>query len=529
MAQRNLALFPRLAYDAGDDQYLGREGLELVNNLIEWYRFYDGKHWVDDSGRELTPEDLKARNNLDYTPALIKVNLVAWFIDKLASWMFERPVGLACPPEKLDDPAAMTKPGYRPSQRQQEANGRAAARERLLYIIAKQNLLQEKLLKAARDYHIGGGVCAKIHYSKDRGLRIIWRPRLEYWPVYDEDDVDVLKKIHFVAFINDTTIWKQTYRMEEGSCWMEEGLYNAKLELVKSIVEPANLDIPFIPVEIINRGGLTGETEGRSLVKDLKDLNLEFERKLSDNSDSLKFGMFAIKALINAALPTKEEIQSGEAEPLRIAPDAVWTVYGDGENSADIKTVEHKFEYKDALKDHLDTLLSLMHRLANVPDVAPDQIKGYGQLSGFAIKLLFGAIISATSQSMMVWRPRLNRLLGKALYMLNKYDTKQHYESDLVRSADLSGIAPGNLDDLVEIKTSMPVPENEKEIVELAVKKIAGLLQSVKGAMDDLGVENPEALLAEILTEKKSIAEALGGLPDESGDDEDNSAGGGAE
>ncbi|MCL6560022.1 MAG: hypothetical protein K6U74_14780, partial [Firmicutes bacterium] len=167
--KRDLTIFPRLAYQdpssALQYQYLGREGLQLVNKLIEWYRYYDGKHWVDQYGNEIKPENLRAQNNLDYLPTMITANLTAWFIDRLAAFMFERPIGLACPVEQVDDAEAMVRPGYVPSDRQKAAAAKASARERLLYRVMKQNLMPEKLLKAATDYFIGGGVCAKLHYD----------------------------------------------------------------------------------------------------------------------------------------------------------------------------------------------------------------------------------------------------------------------------------------------------------------------------------------------------------------------------
>ncbi len=516
MKKRNLSLFPQLAYKELDDglgyQYLGEEGLLLVNRLIDWYRYYDGKHWVDEHGKELKREDIKALNGLDYLPTLITVNLIAWFVDRLVAFMFERPVNLACPGEQVDPDEDIKKPDYEPSEAQKNADAKASARERLLYRVMKQNLMHEKLLKAATDYHVGTAVCVKLHYDANKGLRIIWRPRLEFWPVYDSDDVDQLEKIHFTAFVDDDTIWKQTYWMENGSCWMEEGLYDTQLKLKEWLVPANDLGLPFIPVEIFTRGGLTGETEGRSLIEALKSLNDEVNRKLSDNSDSLRFGMFAIKVVLNAVLPTQDEIKAGEAEPLQIAPNALWTFSGDGELSADAKTIEHQFTYREALKDHLEMLMSLMHKLSDVPNISPDQVKGMGQMSGFAIKLLYGSIISATNRSMITWKPRLQRVFGKALYMLNKYDTRNQYDSSLINAAALSEIITGDIDDLVEVKIQMPLPENEVELVDLETKKVALMIESLKGAMDALGIENPEQKLAEILSEKITIQEALGGL-----------------
>ncbi|MFZ3171956.1 MAG: phage portal protein [Carboxydocellales bacterium] len=536
MANRDLTAFPKLAYGEGTDmQYLGKQGLALVNKLIGSYQVYDGKHWLDSTGKELTPAMLKATNALDYEPTMITANLTAWFIDRLAAFLFERPISLACPSEQVDEAELQTKPEYQPSEAQKAANTMAAARERLLYKVMKQNMLHEKLLRAGKDYHIATGVCAKLHMDENRGLRIIWRPRLEYWPVYNTDDVDVLEKIHFVAFTDDNTIWKQTYSMQAGSCWMEEATYDLQLKVKEQIVVPYDMQLPFIPVEVFTYGGLTGETEGRSLVDVLSGLNRELEKKISDNADSLRFGMFAITAVLNASLPTKEEVEKGEAEPLQKAPNALWNLQSsDDLAAADVKVIEHNFSYQEILKDHIETLVGLMHKLANVPNISPDQIKGLGQLSGFAIRLMYGSIISATNQSMITWGPRLQRLFGKALYLLNEFDISKHYDQALIDAAKLTEINLGDLDDLVQVKTQMPIPENETELVDLYTKKIATMLESIKGAMDAMGVENPESKLAEILAEKMAMRETMGDVnsnfestPDLSGGDKGGGTGGG--
>lgn len=527
---RDLTAFPRLAYtDAGTAmgmQYLRQDSLLMVNRLIDWYDYYDGKHWTDKDRDELTPEKLRAIYGLDYDPTMLTVNLVAWFVEKLASFMFERPVGISCPVEQIDDSTAMASPDYQPSAGQQAASEVAASREWLLQKLRKQNLLDEKLYKAALDYLIGGSVAVKLHYDKGRGLRFIWRPRLEFWPLFNPDDIDVLEKLPFVAFVDDETIWKQTYWMKNGSCWMEEGLYGLDLKLKKELVAPYDMGLPFMPIEIFQRGGLTGEPEGRSLVQTLLPLNEEIEKKLSDSGDSLKFGMFAVKVILNADTPREADIKAGRAQRLQVAPNSLWTLNGDGAIPADVKTLEQKYEYREALKQHLDDLLSLMHRLANVPDISLEKVTGLGNMSGFALRILYGPIISETNKAMTTWRPRLQRLFGKALYMLNKYDTSRHYDQEWIRDADLGSIDLSELDDLVEIATTMPIPENETEVVDRETKKVALLLQSIKGAMDELGIENPEQKLAEILAEKKILQEVLGGLMDEPEAGGDSSADG---
>jgi len=79
-------------------------------------------------------------------------------------------------------------------------------------------------------------------------------------------------------------------------------------------------------------------------------------------------------------------------------------------------------------------------------------------------------------------------------------------------------ISAREMADLLGLMTEAAYYKKESGATKFSIeetKKIALMIQSIKGAMDALGVENPEQLLAEVLAEKISIQEALGGTPDE--------------
>lgn len=540
---KDLTRFPALAYNGQPElQYLGTAGLTLVNQLIELYNYYDNQQWLDKKTLQpITPEQLATARNLDYLPTMLVANLGAWLVDELAKFMFQKTPGINCPPEQIDTAEQMASPEYKPSERQLQANAMASAREQLLYKIAKQNRLAESLLGAGRDYHIAGGVACKLHYDPMRGLRFIWRPRLEYWPVYDADDADVLTRITFTGFPDgrEDVIWKQEYWLEgyaeakaaaakgeaftPPTCWMREGLYTVDLKLQKELVPAVSTDLPFIPVVIFPAKALTGETEGRSTLARVQSLLDELNAKLSDNADSLRFGMFGIKVVKNAALPSKAEIKAGKADGLVVAPNALWALSsgsmgaGGARLDPDAKVLEHQFTYKEALQYHLDAVERLVHKIANVPQIDAEKIQGLGSISGIAIRMLYDPLISATDETMTVWVPRLQRLFGYALLMLQRYDAKRHYPVELLHQAGLDGTwsatnLPFNPDDVVEVLPRLPLPQNEVEQLDQHVKKIAAMMETTKDAMNEMGEENPEAKFAEVLAEKKQIGAAMGDI-----------------
>jgi chaperonin cofactor prefoldin len=55
----------------------------------------------------------------------------------------------------------------------------------------------------------------------------------------------------------------------------------------------------------------------------------------------------------------------------------------------------------------------------------------------------------------------------------------------------------------------MPIPQNELEQVQIHVQKIAAGLEAVETAMNELGIEDPEAEIAKILEEKLTYDKKL--------------------
>lgn len=58
----------------------------------------------------------------------------------------------------------------------------------------------------------------------------------------------------------------------------------------------------------------------------------------------------------------------------------------------------------------------------------------------------------------------------------------------------------------------LPLPENEAEKVSIEAQKLATSLQSVKGALNEMGEKNPEVKIAEIITERERFLGGGGGL-----------------
>jgi len=466
----------KVAYP-GEPSIFTDHQLEIINELIKYADYYDGNSfkYIEDK----FPEYKTAK---DYKPTKLTINLARYIVNKLAAWQFEIPVDYNCT---------------------SEAENRSDEIETDIYTLHKLNVLDLKYLQAATESNIAGGVVFKLKYDIENKLvKVMPRNRIECFPIYDFDDYEKITKVHFIAFMDEDTIWKQTYELVntgvKNVCYIEEATYSVKnnLQLIKQILDyqPLGLNgtwLDFMPVYIIPNLPQIGEVFGVSELKDLIPLFEEIDKKYSDLSDSLKFEMFAITVLLNAKTPVDENGKpslSGKA-------GAVWKLAGmsltDGVRPEVFK-LQSTFAYIDTLKYHIDSLMSLIYELAEMVVLSVDKIEGLSNLSGVALKLLFAAILSKTRKKNVIWSAKLREMWLGILKMKSIYEG---YD------------VPEDLD--IEIIFHNPLPQNELEAIEIATQKLAAGLSSVETEMNALGIEDPEEEIKKIIAEKMKFDKAL--------------------
>ncbi len=451
--------------------------LELINELIKYADFYDG-----DSFKYIEEEFPEYKTKKDYKPAKITINLARYIVNKQASWQFEIPVDYNCTPD----------------------GKKTDAIEEEIYSIHKFNELDAEYLKAAEECNKTGGVVFKLKYdNENKMVKVLPRNRIECFPIYDFDDYKNITKVHFVAFIDDDTIWKQTYELVKTpdgkkTCYIEEATYSIKmnLQVKEQIIEYQPLGfngkwLDFIPVYIIPNLPQIGEVWGPSELKDLIPILVEIDKKYSDLSDSLKFEMFAITVLLNTKPPLDEDGKPN----LKGHAGAVWNLASMSVTDTvrpDVFKLQSTFNYIDTLKYHIDSLMSLIYELAEMVVLSVDKIEGMSNLSGVALKLLFASILSKTRRKNTIWCAKLRDMWFGVLKMKAVYE-----------GYDI----PEDLD--IEIITHNPLPQNELENVQIHVAKIEAGLEAVTTAMNDLQIENPKEEIAKIISEKLEFDKAL--------------------
>ena len=449
------------------------EQLEIIADLIKYQDYYDNNVFKYITTQN--PEYQRRTSGKSYLPTHVPLNYTRLIINKLAGWQFEESIDFNCTSKS--------------------AQNRAEEIEDDLYEIHKDNKMDEKLIQAAIECNISGGVAFKLKYDEQKGYpRILPRNRIECFPVYEFDDYENIHRVHFIAFEDEHTIWKQTFDFTGGRCYVFEAKYDVReigtpkviIQDWQAIGKNNNL-IDFLPVYIIANTPQLGEVWGHPEPKDLIPIINEINRKYSDLSDSLRFDMFAITVMMNMNFDPNN--------PPKTKAGAVWDLAGGsptGTQKADVFKLESQFSYIESLKYHIDSLKAALFEFSETVNLSVDKVSGMGSLSGVALKLLFSAIISKTNKKNTIWSARLRDIYFGTLKL------KQVYEGYKI---------PDDLD--VEVIIHNPIPQNEREEIEVATAKLAAGLSSVSSEMNKLGIEDPEAEIAKIIEEKNTFDKAF--------------------
>jgi len=505
------------------EQSLGKETRERIRRQLENYDYYEGKQHRDEYGRLVKAEELPRPPGLDYDPTRYATNYFKAIVDRKARWQMGGKHGISVPRRQIDDIEEVLAEGYEPSEEQRKENERAENYERLLYRLWDENRMRARLVQAARDRLIADRVVCKIVYNDRTGkLRWIFRPDNEYIPVYSEDDFEDLIGAHFIKGVKYelsngeevNAIRKQTYTLENGRAFVEEAIYReSDLELLETIQEKTNLGLDFIPVQEFPVNELLSETLGDSEISALREQNDVLNQMNEDAIDSLKFEMFEITAITNAA--------PGAADGFVKAPGAVVEVQSHGDSkSADVKNVSGNFGWKEAFKDQYMRVKGAMHEISGLPQIVPQELN-FGGLNGEALQVLFHDIITDTEEHWLSWGYNLSELHEKSIRYLQARVRRPNfgYDKDTV-------INIGNNYDN-EMRFVLPLPDNRKELVELLEMETLAGFESVKGAMERLGVENIQAKQQEIESERNKRRSGSVASYGENEEDIDGELGGG--
>lgn len=415
----------------------GDETIKDMNEIIELYDFYEGK------GQEWkTPRDL------DYKPTKKITNYTKKLIKEEARFLFG-------------------KTPYFKIETENESN-----QEQLQSFIdetLKKNNFDSKLIKGARDCFIGKRVALKLNYSEETGIKIMFRPSLEFVFEPLDDDIDELKKIIFFYQTNDSKnkeeqrIWKQSYELIRGKCILDEAIYDGAGKIVEVLFDNYDTGLDFIPAKVIINDGLTGDLKGESDVAEIMDSQKAYNRLTSDDVDALRFNMFPQTVATDAS--------ENSLESIKIAPAALIDLQTEltaGENKqAKMEKLESSFGYDARFENSINRIKADMFDLLNIPNLSLNELRGM-VTSGKSMKALYWQLITRCEEKYQEWGTAFEWMVSRIIRMARTYN-----------------VAPlPDIDYNITVENVYPLMEDEEEERDRDMSEVMHQVRSKKSYMN---------------------------------------------
>ncbi len=431
--------------------------LERIHRINRLYDIYEGKqHWATKEG-------------LDYKPTKKITNYIKKLIDKRARFMFGK------------------EPFFNLSGSDEE---KTQQKEDLLKQILDDNKFHAKLLKAKKDCAIGGKVALRLWAEKEKGIKLFFIPAQEFIETHSIDDTDNLEKVVLFYALNDNLdrskqrIKKQEWALISGKCIVNEGIYDGNGNVVEIIYKGYYNGLDFIPIIIIQNGGLTGGTQGYSDVEMLWDNQDSYNKLTSDDQDALKFQMFGQSVFTDADPEALENIMIAPGALIDLQTDRAQAMDG---RQAKAERLESNFVYGEKYTDTINRIKSDMFGLMDVPDTSLEQLKGM-MASGKSMEAVYWDLIEACNEAWTEWESALRQMAGYIFKMIEIYN--------LYNARDLAMTETS-----LNIERYYPILKNEIEQRKMDLEEVISGVRSKKSYIDKWSevedIENELRLIAE--------------------------------
>lgn len=467
----------------------GSHVLTEMSEIIGFYKVYE-------KGAEFTAEG----SNGDYVPADLRYKQATSLINKEARFLFARTPDLWVRTEGDTDKDRETRTQL----------------QSLVDKVLQANGFRAKLIKAAKDCFIGKRVGYMVNFNEvKQTIKVNFLPSLEF--VYETDPEDTERLTKFVAFYitvdtenkNNQRIYRKKYWMQNGFCWIEEGLYNGIGELVEAITTARATKFTYIPAGVILNDGLTGDMDGESDLQGLDDFESWYSRIANANIDSERKGMNPVRYAI--------DMNPNSTKNLSVAPGAFWDLQTDqalaSENGqGKLGVLETTPGYTNDLNYTLSRIRSAMYEQVDVPDVSPDALKGVVS-SGKTLRAIYWGLIVRCDEKMLAWGPALERIVELII------------EGSRLYPGSARGYVSWSIPEIpfeVEVTNQYPLPEEEAEEKTIDLAEVEAQTMSRRSYMKkwrNLTDDEADEELRQIAREREILEDTFSGIqPQPAGD-----------
>ena len=522
-------------YNQIDKSLLGlysndRRFIEELREVKQYYEFYEGRVWTPEDDFNDDRGQLWRVKDRDYKPTREVRNITKKLMKKQKRFM------------------TAVQPDIILSSVDDTDKDRIEDKRILLDRILDDGKFWNKFSKAFLDCTIGKRVLLVMSIDEEDEccpikFRFYTMPEFTY--EYDPNDSDKLLKVQ-IAYQDKDTVgkiqqeqrWhKWIYEMrEDGYCWCTYEIVDGTntIAFVEVPVSPQineevdssstqvelheewNTGLTQLPCKVIFNDGLTGDIRGASDIKDLMDMATDYNKTVSDYRDALRFKMFEQPVFIDA--------DSTSLQNIKIAPNAIIDLksdptLGDGSSSTSIakaQMLSSTFNFQAAADAYLERLKKDMYECMDQP--LPESLVNVA--SGKALRMLNDDLISRCEEKWQEWDEAI-------LWLLDLIETVV-VEGGYYK--DLPNIECMSLETTCVLNHNYPIPDDEAETKEIAIKEVEAQVRSHQSYIREFGSQNEaDKEFEEILEEVDMINQsnnAMAGLDGMDGagqmDTEDN-------
>lgn len=465
------------------EEIAGPYGTQLLTDMGKIIKLYE----VYEKGAEFPTEG----SNGDYTPSQLKFKKAAQLINKEARFLFAK---------KPDIKFIMQ---YDPEN---ESEMNFAKQQMSLYQdfidkVLYQNNFYANLLKAAKDCFIGKRVAWFVNFNEKKGtVNIDFIPSLEFAAEYDTDEPFKLSKIFTFYNMNDVEsrneqrIYKKKYWLENGYCYVFEGIYNGSGELVETVVPETKTNFTYIPAGVIVNDGLLGDVNGESDINSLESYESMFSKLSNSDIDAERKSMFPVV--------WARDMNPTTTKNLSTAPGSFWDLQTDQNANegtvGEVGVIESHMSYSETLAGTLNRLTQVMHDELDVPDVTSETLKGV-ITSGKTLKALYWPLLVRCDEKMLSWKPAIEKIVKCLIDGVFLYPaaTAKYMRGELEQ-----------VDYIIEVNNQYPLPEDEESEKVIDMQEVNNQVLSRKSYMmkwHDMTSDEADNELKQIAAEREIL------------------------
>ncbi|MCT4593169.1 MAG: phage portal protein [Anaeromicrobium sp.] len=297
--------------------------------------------------------------------------------------------------------------------------------------------------------------------------------------VQDKDTIDKEK--------NEKIYYRYMYYMEGETCKLKIETYKGGFNVDKPFkTEIKDTKLSRIPAWVIINGGLLGDEFGESDLDDLKDAQNQYNRRVSDFADALRFQMFGQTVIIDA--------EEDSVNRLNIAPNAIAPLRSIDERKADMKKVESTFSSAEPVEMYLKRAEHDMYQALDMPE--DEQLKEIP--SAKAMKYMYNDLIARCEEKWNDWATPIKELIRLIIECCSKFGCYSDWNEEW-----------GKLKFKIVINYNYPIPEDTEDKKRLALEEVNSNVRSHRSYIKDYSdEEDAEGAMKEIAEDIKTIIEA---------------------